>query len=118
MSTVGDKIKHYRKNKRLSLRRLGEMAHVSHSFISDIEHGRSNPSLHTLNALAKALNVPVSRLITKDYLDNTFEKDPTDQDLEEFLKNSNIKFHGEALDDDDKDDIINFLRMIRRKKQK
>jgi len=66
MPTVGEKIRYYRLKRKLSLRKLGEIAHISHSFISDIEHGRSNPSLDTLKALAKALKVSVSSLYDDD----------------------------------------------------
>lgn len=59
MDEVGVRLKHLREAKKLSLRELGKMAHVSHSFIADIESGRSNPSLDTLKSLAKALNVSI-----------------------------------------------------------
>ena len=65
MDDLGAKLKQTRKNKKMSLRKLGEIAHLSHSFIADIESGRSNPSLDTLDALAKALEVSVQDLIGK-----------------------------------------------------
>ncbi len=64
METVGKKIKFYREQKGMSLRELGKLANVSHSFISDIEHERSTPSLATLEAIANALNIPISLLIS------------------------------------------------------
>jgi len=64
METVGKKIKFYREQKGMSLRELGKLANVSHSFISDIEHERSTPSLATLEAIANALNIPTSLLIS------------------------------------------------------
>ena len=66
MDTLGARLKRLRENKKLSLRKLGEMAHLSHSFIADIESGWSNPSIDTLNTLAKALDVPVTELIGKN----------------------------------------------------
>ncbi len=59
MDTLGARLKRLRENKKISLRKLGGMAHLSHSFIADIESGRSNPSIDTLNALAKALDVVI-----------------------------------------------------------
>jgi len=59
-SDIGDRLKRLRESKRLSLRALGKAAHVSHSFIADIEAGRSKPSLDTLTALARALGVSIS----------------------------------------------------------
>jgi transcriptional regulator with XRE-family HTH domain len=75
MDTLGARLKRLRENKKLSLRKLGGMAHLSHSFIADIESGRSNPSIDTLNALAKALDVPVAELIGKNANQVTFESD-------------------------------------------
>ncbi len=66
MDTLGARLKKIRENKKLSLRKLGEIAHLSHSFIADIESGRSNPSLDTLKALAIALEISVPELIGKN----------------------------------------------------
>lgn len=60
VSDIGDRLKRLRESKGLSLRALGKAAHVSHSFIADIEAGRSKPSLDTLTALARALGVSMS----------------------------------------------------------
>jgi repressor LexA len=64
--TTGERLKAIRNKKGYSLRELAALAHVSHSFIADIEVGRSNPSLDTLITLAKALNVSLSSLIPTD----------------------------------------------------
>lgn len=63
MHILGTRLKKLRQQRGLSLRELAKLAHMSHSFIADIEAGRSTPSLDTLQALAKALNIPVSILI-------------------------------------------------------
>ena len=75
MDTLGARLRRLRENKKLSLRKLGEMAHLSHSFIADIESGRSNPSIDTLNALAKALDVPVTELIGESANQSTADID-------------------------------------------
>ncbi|NLW48559.1 MAG: helix-turn-helix transcriptional regulator [Firmicutes bacterium] len=75
MDTLGAKLKKLRENRKISLRKLGGMAHLSHSFIADIESGRSNPSIDTLNALAKALDVPVTELIGKNANQTTVDID-------------------------------------------
>lgn len=66
--TIGDKLKTLRKSKRLSLKELAEKASknpsekldISVSFLSDIENGRSNPSIDNLKIIANALNTPIS----------------------------------------------------------
>lgn len=156
MKVVGTRLKEMRLQKGLSLRELAKQAHMSHSFIADIEAGRSNPSLDTLETLAKTLNVSVDYLLgrtddprpieeivaEKQYIPGTSVKGtlrnrynradslssssqsdnstpswwyrdtpPTEVELEEFLKTANIYFDGAPLDEDDKEDILTYLRV-------
>lgn len=62
MSIIGGKLKELRLKKNLTLRELGRLTNTSHSFIADIESGRSDPSVETLKALADVLGT------TTDYL--------------------------------------------------
>lgn len=62
MSVIGDRLKQLRLDKSLTLRELGRLTNTSHSFIADIEKGRSDPSVDTLKVLADALET------TTDYL--------------------------------------------------
>jgi len=55
--------------KKMTLRKLAELAHISPSFLSDIERGITAPSLDTLRKIALALNVPPSELLIDE--DNT-----------------------------------------------
>jgi transcriptional regulator with XRE-family HTH domain len=54
---IGKTLKYIREKKGYSLRKLAEKAGLSHSFISDIEHGRSNPSIKKLLVIAEALSI-------------------------------------------------------------
>lgn len=60
---TGDRIKQYRMAKGLTLKVLGERIGMSMSFLSDIENGRSNPSLKRCREIADGLHVPVSALV-------------------------------------------------------
>jgi len=59
------KLRSIRKNKRLSQQQLSELSGISQQYISDIETGRNNieGSLTALRKLANALEVPVTKLI-------------------------------------------------------
>jgi transcriptional regulator with XRE-family HTH domain len=85
---LGEKLKKLRVEKNLSLRELGKLAHISHSFIADIESGRSNPSLSTLEAIAKALGTSVNYFLAdeKEQLDA-----PAPADKEPALDDEQIK---------------------------
>lgn len=60
---LGEKIKHTRNKKGLSLRDLAEVLELSASFLSQIEQGKASPSIENLKKIANALDVRVSYLI-------------------------------------------------------
>ncbi|WP_455919276.1 helix-turn-helix domain-containing protein [Priestia megaterium] len=61
---IGDRIKEMRLQKRYSITRLAEKAHISKSYLSQIEKGsNSNPSLQMLHKIAASLGTSVDYLI-------------------------------------------------------
>lgn len=56
---LGERIAKIRVSQNITLRQLAERVNLSASLLSQIEKGRSNPSLSTLRAIALALNVPL-----------------------------------------------------------
>src|SRR5579859_3338499 len=63
MNTLGAALRALRQERQLSLRGLARQAHVSASLLSEIEHGRVNPSVATLFSIATALEVPAHTLL-------------------------------------------------------
>jgi len=61
---VGEKIAEYRKAKKLTIKDLAQMTGVTPSLLSQIERGLANPSLNTLNTIAKVLEVPLFSFFT------------------------------------------------------
>lgn len=59
MLGIGEKLRHARQEQGLSLRELAAKIEVSASLLSQIEHGKSNPSVQTLHCLADALSLSV-----------------------------------------------------------
>ncbi len=131
MQELGKRLKQLRQERKLSLRALARKAHLSHSFIADIEAGRSKPSVDTLNILAEALGIPASELIGNQAVGQTRSQSspasqqspdpstpawwyrdtpPTDVELEQFLKEANVWFYGRPLTDEDKEDLMDYLR--------
>ena len=78
---VGKRIRELRKHRKMSLQALADSIPLSVSFLSDIENGRSNPSIKRLEEIALALDTTVAYLIegnaasVNDYPD-TFQADP------------------------------------------
>ncbi|MDO4553889.1 MAG: helix-turn-helix transcriptional regulator [Lachnospiraceae bacterium] len=68
---VGNKIKFYRKQKRLSLEQLSQMIHKSKSTLSKYENGNIALDIETMLDIAQALEVDVTRLIDYHYQQET-----------------------------------------------
>lgn len=62
-NTVGERIRLTREKNGLSQRRLAEQAGLSPQFVSDIERGRTPPSLKTLHLIAEALEISPTLLL-------------------------------------------------------
>ena len=60
---IGNNIREARLKLGWSMRQLATQAEVSPSLISQIENGRTMPSVRTLYSLAEALSLPVNKLI-------------------------------------------------------
>ena len=59
MQGLGKKLRAARESRNLSLRELAGRADISASMLSQIENGKSNPSVRTLYNIAAALDMPV-----------------------------------------------------------
>lgn len=59
---VGPRLREYRKLRGATLRTIAQRAGVSEGFLSQLERGRTNASLHTLRRIAAALDLEVGDL--------------------------------------------------------
>lgn len=59
---LGKQVRQFRKEKSWTQEKLGEETGLDRTYISDIERGVRNPSLKSLQKLAKALGATVSQL--------------------------------------------------------
>jgi transcriptional regulator with XRE-family HTH domain len=64
-ASIGFEVRRLRKAIDLTVAELGAAAGISAGMLSKIENGSISPSLGTLDALAKALNVPITRLFAE-----------------------------------------------------
>lgn len=63
MNNIGEKVRSERLNKSIKQKELAEMAGISNTYLSDIEVGRTTPSIKTLMKLAEALEVDCEVLL-------------------------------------------------------
>jgi len=65
MEAVGAQVKLLRQSMKLTASEVAQAAELSIAMLSKIENGQTAPSLATLQALAGALNVPITALFTR-----------------------------------------------------
>jgi len=65
---LGIKIRELRIEKNIKQVELAKLAGISNTYLSDIEKGRTLPSLKTLYKLASALNVDVDIFLDTNYV--------------------------------------------------
>ena len=56
---IGSRIKLLREKSGMTQEELSETAGISQNFMSQLETGRRNPSIPTINRIASALNTPI-----------------------------------------------------------
>ncbi len=61
--TIGHRLRARRVELSLTLAQVAEQAGLSLPYVSNLERGRGNPTLDALNALARALDIPLASLM-------------------------------------------------------
>ncbi len=70
---LGDVIKKVRREKQLTIKEVAARANVTSSLLSQIENNKANPSINSLMAVAKALNVPIGSFFNGIESEQTFD---------------------------------------------
>jgi transcriptional regulator with XRE-family HTH domain len=88
LADLGEFIRDQRRNARLSLRKLSELAGISNPYLSQIERGLRKPSAEILQAIARALRISSETLYVRAGI---LEERETDEDLvEDILRDRTI----------------------------
>ncbi|MED1742235.1 helix-turn-helix transcriptional regulator [Bacillus swezeyi] len=130
--SVGQRIRHWRKQKGYTQAQLAEKANMSRSYLADVERDRYNPSVETLSSITKALNIPLSNLLeenqhlvsesTVEY--RTSEKDEKDiakrmEQIKEDLKNvEGLSFSGEPMSEEAIESLLEAMEYAVRQTQR
>ncbi|MBO5387571.1 MAG: helix-turn-helix transcriptional regulator [Lachnospiraceae bacterium] len=62
---LGQRIKYYRKKKKLSQEKLSELADLHPTYIGQLERGEKNASIESLYKISIGLQVPITQLLEK-----------------------------------------------------
>ncbi len=63
---LGEKLKHFRESKKMSVYRLALDADISQGHLSDLENGRSQPTISTLKHLLVPLGITLAEFFNED----------------------------------------------------
>lgn len=101
---LGERLRLIRKENQLTLKELSQLAGLSVPYLSDMERGVVNPSIDTLQKVAKAYNTTVKKLlINVEELDG-LEYTTYPEGFEAFIKDPE---YSHEIDDDWKELLIN-----------
>lgn len=118
-----NRIRELREKRKMSGTKLAEMLGVSPQYLYDLEKGERRLNEKLIKRLAQIFNVSADYLLGNDPSGNRTQPDPstpswwyrntppTEVELEEFLKTVNIYFEGAPLDEEDKEDILTYLKV-------
>jgi|SRR3712207_1894106 transcriptional regulator with XRE-family HTH domain len=65
LSAIGDTLRAERTEKGLTLKQVAEGAHVSVSYLAEIERGEKDPSSRVLESIARGLHVEMNELLIR-----------------------------------------------------
>jgi transcriptional regulator with XRE-family HTH domain len=94
---IGNNLRNFRLNNKLSRKKLSEITGVSSGYIEEIENGKKKPTIEILLKISSSFNITVSELIgetepslspeLKNLLDSAKELNPEQiQKLTEFIQ--------------------------------
>lgn len=111
--SIGENIRKFRKLRKMTLVQLEEKTGISNGSLSNIESGKRNPSISSLNKIANALNIGIDYLISPElmlnrinFMEEIFNENKSDKkisDLYERAKNN-------LLTDKDIENIDGYIR--------
>lgn len=64
IESFGVRLKNLRRQNGLSQEKLAEISGLHRTYISSLERGSRNPTLTTLNTIAKSLNIKIDLLVS------------------------------------------------------
>ncbi|NPV80689.1 MAG: helix-turn-helix domain-containing protein [Firmicutes bacterium] len=130
--TFAERLRALREKKEVTQKEVGDLVGVTDAAVGMWEQGKRLPDAETIARLADFFGVTVDYLVGR--VDDPASHDPstppwwyrdtppTDVELEEFLKTANVHFDGAPLTDEDKEDIMTYLKVKwereRRKREK
>lgn len=90
--TLGQRLRFLRKENQFTLKDLSQLANLSVPYLSDVERGVVNPSVDTLQKIAKAYNMTVKELLNEVEELGELVYTTYPQGFEEFIKDPEYSY--------------------------
>lgn len=111
MDSLGRRIQKLRKQKNLTQQELATVIGISRGSLSMIEIDKREPDNQTLKKFADFFNVSTDYLLGRTD-DPSYQTDElSEKELEEIIKKEGIMFDGIPLDEEDKEDIMEVMKI-------
>lgn len=119
MTSFAKRLKSLREEKQLYQKDLADALGLSRSTITAYEAGKREPDQNTLKHIANLFNVSVDYLIGHTDIrekPKSEKKDsnatyPLPREFDEILRETNVLFEGDPLSSEDKEDVIEFIKV-------
>jgi len=108
-----------RVEKNLTHQQMADMLGITRQAYGNYENGKREPDLKTLSKLADFFNVSLDYLLGKSpHRSSPNQYEPTPAEIEDVIKKADLQFDGAPLNDEDKEDIIEFIKVVLKRNKK
>ena len=122
---LGDLIKNYRMQNKLSQRDFAKLCNLSHTYIAALEKNIDSrtgkpiaPTLDTIKYVSQAMNMSIEDILHSLEDDQEFNLKNEAPKFDDFRFASNNVINTDGLDDTDIEEINRFVEFIKNKKKK
>ncbi len=122
---LGDLIKNYRMQNKLSQRDFAKLCNLSHTYIAALEKNIDSrtgkpiaPTLDTIKYVSQAMNMSIEDILHSLEDDQEFNLKNEAPKFDDFRFASNNGINTDGLDDTDIEEINRFVEFIKNKKKK
>ena len=120
MPTFGERLSELRKEKGLSQSELGKLFKLGQSTIGMYETNKREPDVTTIKKFSDYFNVGLDYIMGRTNV-REYNKDPdepTPAEVEDVIRKADLQFNGAPLDEYDKEDIIEFIKVVLKRSKK
>jgi len=111
-----EKLRH---EKDLTHQQMGDMLGITRQAYGNYELAKREPDIKTLKILADFFNVSLDYLLGKSLVRNSPDHyEPTFTEIDDVFKQADLQFNGAPLNDEDKEDIMEFIKIVLRRNKK